>query len=501
MFSLPRSAAALALFFFAAPASAQPAPAIRAADLRPHVETLASDAFEGRAPATAGERRTIDYIAAQLAAAGAEPAGAQGSWFQPVELVERKTLSHSVSWTSDGRTLPFDESDIALQGREPQVSLTDAPVIFAGHGARLPEQGIDQLAGADLRGAVAILLFDAPDVPGFPSFSERVRAVTEAGAAAVIAITGADIQWNFVTRNYRQPATKLAEQVVAPIVGAMPIAAAQALIASAGGDLSRLLNEQPGSSFRAVTLPIRARLRVDTQVRPYTSHNVVGRVEGTGARGESILLLGHWDHLGICRAEGEADRICNGAIDNASGIAALIEIAERLASGTRPVRDVLLLATTAEELGLLGAEYFARHPVVPRESILAAVNLDTIAVHPAGEPVAVIGRGVPALDRLVDATIAALGRRLDSDDEAAPFVQRQDGWALTRAGIPTVMVGGSFSDMERLNGFLVTLYHSPDDEFGPSLDLEGAAEDATLVAALVRRLADPAVYARPSASP
>jgi Zn-dependent M28 family amino/carboxypeptidase len=493
--------AALLLLLVAAPAAAQSDPPVTPADLRRHIEVLASDAFEGRAPATEGETRTINYIAEQLRARGLEPAVEGGSWFQPVGIVIRQARSHDVRWSANGRALAFDQNEIVLQGREAQARLADAPVVFVGHGVRLPERGVDQLAGTDLRGAVAVMLLDGPDVPGFPSFTRRLRMVTEAGATAVIALTGADLNWDLVTRNYRQPTTRLASQVIAPVIGAMPLASAQRLIGAAGGDLERLLNDQPGSSFRAVTLPIRATIDVATEVRPYTTNNVVGRIRGSGSSGESVLYLGHWDHLGLCRPEGEPDRICNGAVDNASGIAMLIEIAGRLARQPRPVRDVLILATTSEEIGLFGAEQFARTPVVPLSSIVAAINLDTVAIHPAGQPVAVIGRGVAPLDAAIDATVAAMGRRLDTDEEANAFAQRQDGWALSRAGVPAVMLGGSFSDMAMLNRFLEGAYHSPDDEVGPGLLLDGAAEDATLLVALGRRLADPAQYRRPARAP
>jgi Zn-dependent M28 family amino/carboxypeptidase len=210
------------------------------------------------------------------------------------------------------------------------------------------------------------------------------------------------------------------------------------------------------------------------------------------------MFLAHWDHLGLCRPEGIADRICNGAVDNASGVATLIELAGRLSASPRPKRDVLFLATTAEEMGLLGAEYFAAHPVVPADSIVAAINMDTVSVHRAGLPVAMIGRGmIPALDRVVDATVQAAGRQLDTDDEANVMVQRQDGWKLNQAGIPTIMVSGSFSDMRVLGGFLQSNYHQPDDSPSANIVLDGAVEDANLMVALARRLADPAVYQRP----
>ena len=497
---LIRGAAPL-LLLFATPASAQADAPVTTSDLRRHIEILASDAFQGRAPATEGETQSINYIAEQFRARGLEPAGVGGTWFQPVGLVERTTRSHQVRWSANGRDLPFDQADIALQGREAALRLTDVPVIFAGHGVRMPERGVDQLAGTDVRGAVVFVLFDAPDVPGFPPFSQRVRAVTDAGAAAVIAITGADLQWNFVTRNYHRATTKLASQVVSPVVGAMPQAAVQRLIAAAGGNFERLLNDQPGSSFRAVTLPMRATLEVNTDVRAYTSNNVIGRIRGTGNSGQSLLYLAHWDHFGICRPEGVADRICNGAVDNASGVATLIEVAGRLARQPHPPRDILFMATTAEELGLLGAEAFARNPTVPLASIVAAINLDTVAIQHADEPVAVVGRGNAPLDSVIDQTVTAMGRQLDTDRDADSFLERQDGYALARAGVPAVMVGGNFSNMQTLGAFLDGPYHTPADQVGPGLVLDGAAEDANLLVALGRRLADPSVYQRAAEAP
>ena len=212
--------------------AAQPRTPIVASDMMRHIQVLASDQYQGRAPGTEGERLATSYIVEQLRARGLEPAGENGSWFQPVALVDRATRSEEVSWTAGGRSLAFDQADIALQGRDAEVRIAGAPVIFAGHGARLPARGIDQLAGLDLHGAIVFILFEAPDVPGFPSFTERVRAVTEAGAAAVIGITGADLEWRFVTENFRRPSTKYAGLPAASVVRAMPLAAAQRLFAA-----------------------------------------------------------------------------------------------------------------------------------------------------------------------------------------------------------------------------------------------------------------------------
>jgi hypothetical protein len=487
----------LAFAFLSTPLAAQRAPApIAPADLLRHIVILAGDDFEGRAPGTAGERRTTDYIAAQFRARGLEPAGDNGGWLQTLRLIERKPGGATTSWTAGGRAVEIAPGELVLTGREARVSVADAAIVFAGHGARLPGRGIDQLAGADVRGKVVLILLQGPEIEGFPSAGERMLAVSEAGAAAVIAIVGGDVPWDMVAAGIREGTTEDPATATPRLYGIMPMAAAQRLVAAAGGDMGRLLNDQPGSSFRAVALNARVTMEVTTQVRRLETNNVIGRLRGGRATGESLLLLAHWDHLGLCRPEGAADRICNGAVDNASGVASLIEIAGRLSAGPRPPRDILFLATAAEELGLLGATYFAEHPVVPLASIVAALNMDTIAIHPAGEPVALMGRGTPALDRLVDATIIDMGRRIDPDDEAAAFVERQDGWALAQRGVPAIMVGGSFSNMTLLNGFLGGRYHGPDDAADGRLVLDGAAEDANLIVALAGRLADPALYQR-----
>jgi hypothetical protein len=496
-------AAALVSVTFVAPFAAQ-APAagpVTPPDLRRHISVLAGDDYQGRAPGTEGERRTTSYIIEQLRTRGLEPAGENGGWLQTLHLASRRPETATFRWTGS-QPGQLGADDIVVTGREAHEVLTDAPLIFAAHGARLPERGIDQLAGANVQGAVVLILFEGPQIEGFPPIAQRVRAVAAAGAAAVIVIVGADVPWDQVRNVVRRGALRPDDPGVPRFSAVMPLAAAQRLIAGAGGDMNRLLNEQPGSSFRAVTLPGRVSIDATTAVSRIETSNVIGRLRGTGTTGENVMLLAHWDHLGLCRPEGAPDRICNGAVDNASGIAGLIEVAGQLSRGPRPVRDVLFMATTAEEVGLVGAGWFADHPTVPLNSILAAINMDTIAIAPAGAPVAIMPSNTPQLNALVAATVTAEGRTLDPDDEAASLVQRQDGWALARHGVPTLMVGGSFSDMTLLGHFLEEgRYHSPDDQADGQLVLDGAAEDMTLTVAIVRRLADPSQYQRPQQRP
>jgi Zn-dependent M28 family amino/carboxypeptidase len=233
--------------------------------------------------------------------------------------------------------------------------------------------------------------------------------------------------------------------------------------------------------------------RPEVRVR---AHNVIGRIAGTGTSGEAILFMAHWDHIGLCQPPRASDRICNGAVDNASGVAALIEIARKLAREPRPDRDILFVATTAEELGLVGARAFAADPPHPLGVIVAALNLDTVAVAPRGEPVSIVGRGLTALDPFVDETARTLGRRVDASDGPNALVRRQDGWALLQKGVPAILVGGAYGS-GRLQRFLSTRYHKPDDDLASGVELGGAAEDVDLHVALGRLFGDSARFPTP----
>ncbi|WP_158274701.1 M28 family peptidase [Sphingosinicella humi] len=457
-------------------------PTVGVEQMRRHIEVLASDAYEGRKPGTEGENKTLLYIAEQFQQVGLEPGAGDHGWYQPVPLTERRPHGHRTLWTAGGTPIAFNTKDVILLGASPKEVLRDAPVWFVGYG--LPEQ----IAGADLKGAVALLLYETPK--GGPDYGERAKALAKAGAAAVIGIMDDEIPWSAVTGAYAHGQTRLDTDPRALIGGVMLLGAGERLVEVGGGNVAGAADP----AFKPLALDLIASFDVSTEVRSYKSHNVIGRLRGSGDTGESVLYLGHWDHLGICRPESAKDRICNGAVDNASGIAMLIEIARAIAEGARPARDILFMGTTAEEMGLLGAEYFAQNPTVSLDSLVAAINIDTVAIAGLGEPVAIVGRGMTPLDPLVDSSARELGREVDTDDEANALVQRQDGWVLTRAGVPTVMVGGSFSDMKVLGDFLGGPYHQPEDDLKRPLVLEGAAEDTELLIALGRKMADPEQY-------
>ena len=483
--------AAVVLLAFTPAASAAPATAdtpVTEAELAGHIKVLASDAFEGRAPGTEGEDRTIAYVVGEWAKAGLEPVpGSATPWLQPVPFVESQAAGGSAKFKVNGRDFALPDDGIVLTGRDASVSLTGVPAIFVGY-------GIDAAGkpNADVKGKVAIMLFDsAPFGDKLPRYRERRQMLADAGAAGVLVIATDALPWAELRENVGGKTVRLADATPgAPVSGFLSIEAADALLAKAGlsGDAAREAAKSP--DYRGAALPVTADFKAQTTIRPFSSNNILAKLPGAKPDGKAVLFLGHWDHLGICGKESDADRICNGAVDNASGIAVLIEVAKRLGSGVRPDRDVYFLATTAEEKGLLGAHYFADHPVVPLADITVALNIDTIAISPRGTPVATIGRGKPAYDAVVRDVATKLGRKLDDDGEADAFIQRQDGWALGAKGVTSLMVGGSFSDMALLEAFLGSHYHTATDNFSDTIPLGGAAEDADLHVALGRTFAD-----------
>lgn len=219
-----------------------------------------------------------------------------------------------------------------------------------------------------------------------------------------------------------------------------------------------------------------------------SSRNVVGVVRGRKSDGKAVVLMAHWDHLGICRPNDPVDRICNGAVDNASGVAAVLAVAARL-KALKLDRDVYVVLTGAEEWGLLGAKAFAATPPVPLANIVAAFNLDTISTGGRGQKVAMLAPKGSPLEPIVREAAAAVGRTFDADGEADGLLKFQDGWALADKGVPSALVGGAIADFKGLMGYLTGNYHAKDDELTDAVELGGAADDVDLQVELIRRAA------------
>lgn len=482
------------LAFFVSAASLVSVPVlakgVTEADLRGHIEILASDEFEGRKPGTEGEAKTVQYIAKAWAKAGLQPAAADGSWFDAVPLVQRGQGNAKYTFTAKGRKLRVASEDIILIGQQADYARSGLPLVFTGSGVKS-----DGTVAADVAGKAAFVLFDAENVPdNMKSPRARREALIAAGAEAVIFVGDSKGNWPTLRRLLlSRPIALESREKRALLEGAVSTEFAVGLVTAAGQDWDKLRTNAKQADYAGEMLGIDADLDVKTDVYRFNSSNVIGKISGRKKNSGALLFMGHWDHLGICGPEDAPDRICNGAVDNASGIAVMNEVAEALAKKKHD-RDIYFVATTAEESGLLGAYAFAEKPVVPLDEIVLSLNVDTIAIAPRGSKVAIIGRGTTPLDAGVEAVAKKTGRAIESSTDANAFIQRQDGWALTQKGVPALMVGGSFADLNLMQKFLGSDYHGPNDELTDSTELGGAAEDADLHIALGRHFADTRKY-------
>ena len=462
-------------------------------DLRQHIAVLASDEFGGRQPGTDGENKTVSYIASEWSKAGLQPVASGGSWYEPVVLIERKPIGSSAifSVNKGGRQKDFTvrEKDLVMRGRGEVENRLSIPVVFAGYG----NEGSDELKKL-VAGKVALLPLRKPSGrKNLPDYQERRKNLVRAGATAVISIVDGEARWNRLKRFVQRGNMTLdGNNEHAMVEGIISQKLVQKLLKRAGLKKHHLKLLQDDPDFRVTELPMQADLFAETDVREIVSHNVVGKLQGLDKNSGAIVLLGHWDHFGQCREvdpdNPDKDVICNGAVDNASGIALLIETAKRLAT-TNHDRDIYFLATTAEERGLLGAYAFIRNPTTSIENIVAAFNADSIAMAEDGKRIAVIGLGETELDVDIEKIAAMEDREIDRSGNSNAFLKRQDGYAFLESGVPSYMISSAFAAEEKLNAFINGPYHDVGDELSEALPLGGAAADANFHVALGRYFA------------
>ncbi len=459
---------------------------IREDALREHIEVLASDEFEGRAPGTKGERKTLAYLQSVWGKVGLKPGAADGSWYQPVPFVRRAPGDARVQFFANGAKIRVASDELLLIGREASYAHVKLPTIFAGYGVDAKGDVV-----ADVKGKLAFMLSDSADFlpTDLRTARDRREKLVAAGAEGVITVSGEQFDYPIYRRAIlARPIIWTGDDARALIEGVAGRQYMIALVTAAGGDWDKMRVAARSADYAGQTLGLAADLAVDTDVETFASPNIIGKLPGRKPGSGAVVFMGHWDHLGICRPEGEADRICNGAVDNASGMAVLTEVARELAR-KRHDRDIYFVGTTAEESGLWGAYAFAADPVVPLDQIRIVMNIDTSAVVPRGSKISIIGRGTSDLDDDIEAVARKLRRRIDPSDDANAFLQRQDGWALTQKGVPAYMIGSAFGDLGKVDTFLKGDYHGPDDEVNASLQLGGAAEDADLHVALAEYFA------------
>ncbi len=505
----------------AAPASAEAAAAlasIRPEAVRSHVRFLASDLLEGRGTGTRGYDVAAEYVAAQFESVGLEPGAGGGAWRQSVSFrrgVPDPARCEAVL-SAGGAEVPLVAgTDFVCWGNPARASgAASAAVVFIGYGVSAPERGYDDYAGVDVKGKVLVMVSGAP--PTFPSderafygsrLAKREQAA-ERGAVAVIGIVAPEERGRFpwskelLYSKHGNTAWVDASGQLSGHAGAL-----QATISLSASGIEKLFAASPRpldealksiASGKPASFEVgkQARLVVASKHDEFKSDNVVGMLRGADPKlaAEAVVLSAHLDHIGT-EAEGEGDRINNGAYDNASGVANLIETARAFSRSKRPARTILFAAVTGEEMGLLGSDYFARHPPM---KIVADVNLDmALALYPISDMIA-FGAGHSSLGEVVAAATKEVGLTLSPD----PFPQeslfvRSDHYCFVKQGIPAVMLStGLKSADKKIDGqavymnWLRNVYHSPKDEFDQPFDWDSAARIARLNFVIATRVAN-----------
>ncbi len=493
------------------------------ATMKEITKTLSSDAFEGRAPGSAGEEKTTAYLVEKFKAAGLAPGGKDGSWFQDVPLLEitAKNVS-SLSVMADGPGLDFKYGTDFVVGsyREAEkTQITNSDMVFVGYGINAPEKGWNDYAGVDVKGKTVLILINDPDFGAenlegefggkamtyYGRWTYKFEEAARQGAAAALIIhdtAPAAYGWNVVNSSWTgtqflaQSADKGADQTLAN--GWVQNTVAKSMFDAAGQDMSKLSAAAKTKGFKAVPLGLKANLSFDNELVRKNSKNVIGLLKGAKRAEEYVLYTAHWDHLGRCTPAPDGDDICNGAIDNATGTAALVSLAEMFKAGGTPDRSVIFLAVTAEESGLLGSKYYAENPIYPLANTVGGVNMDAFSLAGPAKNLTVIGKGKSQLDAFLDAAAKTEGRIPEAEPTPEKgFYYRSDHFSLAKMGIPMVyfeggddlIVGGKEAAKAAAEDYEKNRYHSPKDEYEENWDWSGVMADLRLYYRVGRMLA------------
>jgi len=519
----------LALLAACAPTpDAEPALDLSAERLLADISMLASDSFQGRAPGTVGEERTVAYLTAQFKAAGMEPGNPDGSWVQAVDLVGIKGTPMA-TFRVNGKTLPMVWKDdfVAVSRRvQPEVIVPPSELVFVGYGVVAPEYGWDDYKNVDVRGKTVVMLVNDPAVPDsadpsrldakffrgdamtyYGRWTYKYEIATEKGAAAVLIIHEdgpAGYPWEVVRGGWtgERMDTRTADNNASRVAveGWITSASARALFAAAGDDFAHLKQLAVSRDFTPVALNGTASFQVAQDFREVRSANVVARLPGTDAtlRNEHVVFTAHWDHFGVGEAV-DGDSIYNGAADNATGTAALLELARAFKAAGAPKRSLLFVAVTAEEQGLLGSKWYANNPLYPLEKTLANINVDVLNTWGATSDLVVVGSGSTTLEDVLAAAAAEAGRTLAPDPEPSKgFFYRSDHFEFAKQGVPALYLDPGTKYIgkpegygaEKREAYTAKLYHKPADEVDPAWDLSGAIADLGLLYAVARHVAD-----------
>lgn len=493
---------------------------IQEAALVQHVQNLSSDEMEGRAPSTPGGQRAAQYLADQLKGMGVEPAGDDGTYFQEVPIVE-SIVNRSFTLSVPGRTYRYLEDIVAFGGTEQARVHVQGDVVFVGHGIVAPEQKWNDYAGVNVRGKwVLIMVNDPPATAEEPNlfagkaltyygrWTYKYEEAARQGAAGAILIhtdESATYPWQVVQSSWSGTQYSLPPEKGAPALGIkawMTNAAAVDLVKRGGHNLDRLREAALARGFKPVPLSLRAAATLQQQTARKTSPNVIGVVRGENER-QGVVFTSHYDHFGVRAPQPDdkpdADRIYNGAYDNASGVAGTLLIAQAMArASSKPPRSMYFVFTTAEESGLLGAEYFAQHPVIPMDQVVANINVDGLNYLGPTRDLVLLGADRSTLGPMAEALARERGRSIGQDQHPERgYFFRSDHFPLAKAGVPALSISepreftGSNAEELRTKqeAYNTTDYHQPSDEYDPSWNFAGAVDDVKFLAQLAWRIA------------
>ncbi|WP_313393202.1 M28 family metallopeptidase [Sphingobium yanoikuyae] len=489
------------------------------------VKELSSDAYEGRAPGTVGEEKTLALLTAEFEKLGLKP-GNKGSWFQDVPLVEITAKNVSALSFTGGKapiTATYGPEMVigTYRTTQPRIEVKDSPVVFVGYGINAPEKGWNDYAGLDVKGKTVLILVNDPDyqTPGltgpfngramtyYGRWTYKFEEAARQGAAAAIIIHDTEpaaYGWNVVQSSWTgsqhvadNPGGN-ADQSAA--IGWIQKDKAAALFADAGLNLDQQMAAAKQKGFKAVPLgAIKANVSFDNDLRKHASKNVVALLPGKTRPDEYVLYSAHWDHLGHCQAAPDGDDICNGAVDNATGTAALVALAQANVKAGPSDRSQVFLAVTGEESGLLGSAYYGNNPVFPFSKTVGGVNMDALSVAGLAKNVVVIGKGKSQLDAYLDRALGAQGRvaTLEPTPEKG-YYYRSDHFSFAKHGLPMLyfeggedlVQGGTAAGMAAAEDYTEHRYHGPKDEYDPNWDWTGVAADLKLYYDVGRALAN-----------
>ncbi|AZR28077.1 M28 family peptidase [Xanthomonas vasicola pv. arecae] len=503
-------------------------PSFDGARISRDVKELASDAYEGRGPATAGEEKTIAYLSKQFAEAGLQPGGdlANGkrAWTQAVPLRRADIVgTPTISVQNAGKPQALTQGKqiairAALDGSS-HVEIANAPLVFVGYGVKAPERNWDDFKGVDLKGKIAVVLINDPDfetgkgdfdgvgMTYYGRWTYKYEEGARQGALGVLVVheaAPASYGWDTVASSNTNTMFDVVRDnprsAHPTLEGWIQRDLATELFKHAGLDFETLKKQAQARGFKPVELKnqrLSASYRVKSDV--ITSHNVVARLEGSKHPNETLIYSAHWDHIGVGKPDARGDTIFNGALDNASGTAALLELARSFAKGPKPERSVVFLAVPAEEKGLLGSEFYASKPLYPLDTTVAVINMDGMNPFVPSRDFGIYGTAkLELLDQLKSVAAQSKLRYTPDPKPQAGYFFRSDHFSFAKRGVPALSyaagqdweVGGVAAGKAAADDYTAKRYHQQGDEWKPDWTFAGAARDLGVLYALGQQLAD-----------